>query len=196
MVLPSIKKRRRKFSIYVLAFLVIVLQLFSYFNPCSASNGYNHHESKQFIKKPCRATSYPDLCFKSLARHASKIQAQATSRIHKLRPNEVAAMVDCIAGLTDLVQKLQMSTKVMDEGGKDNGVVRVDDSNDVIQVEMNDIQMWVNMGLEEEETCKNGLANMDVKGKVNKGIRKGIVNVAHLTSNALAFVKSFAFAHN
>ncbi|KAK8281074.1 hypothetical protein V6Z11_D09G219200 [Gossypium hirsutum] len=105
-------------------------------------------------------------------------------------------MVDCIAGLTDLVQKLQMSTKVMDEGGKDNGVVRVDDSNDVIQVEMNDIQMWVNMGLEEEETCKNGLANMDVKGKVNKGIRKGIVNVAHLTSNALAFVKSFAFAHN
>ncbi|MBA0616139.1 hypothetical protein Godav_016212, partial [Gossypium davidsonii] len=166
-----------------------------------------------FIKKPCRATSYPDLCFKSLARHASKIQgnpkllahaplnttffaAQATSRIHSLRPNEVAAMVDCIAGLTDLVQKLQMSTKVMDEGGKDNGGVRVDDSNDVIQVEMNDIQMWVNMGLEEEETCKNGLANMDVKGKVKKGIRKGIVNVAHLTSNALAFVKSFAFAHD
>ncbi|TYJ19677.1 hypothetical protein E1A91_A09G207800v1 [Gossypium mustelinum] len=100
------------------------------------------------------------LCFKSLARHASKIQ----ELIHSLRLNEVAAMVDCIAGLTDLVQKLQMSTKVMDEGGKDNDVVRVGDSNDVFQVK--------------------------------KGIKKGIVNFAHLTSNALAFVENFALAHN
>ncbi|KAK8337966.1 hypothetical protein V6Z11_A09G223300 [Gossypium hirsutum] len=210
----------RKVSICALIFLIIVLQLCSYFNPCSASNGYNHRKSKGFREMSCRATSYPKLCLKSLARRASKIKgnpellanaalsttffaAQTTSRllkdasrIHSLKPNEVAAMVDCIADLSDSVQKLQMSTKVMDGGTKNNDVVRVDGSDDVIQVQINDIQMWVNMALEEEETCMIALANMNVKGRVKKGIRKRIVKVAHLTSNALDLVKSFALAHN
>ncbi|XP_012483290.1 21 kDa protein [Gossypium raimondii] len=210
----------RKVSIFALIFLIIVLQLCSYFNPCSASNGYNHRKSKEFIKKSCRATSYPKLCLKSLARPASKIKGNPellasaalsttffaaqttsrllkdTSRIHSLKPNEVAAMVDCIADLSDSVQKLQMSTKVMDEGTKNNDVVRVDGSDDVVRVQINDIQMWVNMALEEEETCMIALANMNVKGRVKKGIRKRIVKVAHLTSNALDLVKNFALAHN
>ena len=52
------------------------------------------------------------------------------SRIHGLRPNEAAAMIDCIADISDSVQKLQKSTKEMDRAeGSD------------LQVQMNDIQI-------------------------------------------------------
>ncbi|GMI71726.1 pectin methyl-esterase inhibitor 13 [Hibiscus trionum] len=199
----------RKISISALIFLVILLHLSSYFNPCSASNG------KEFIKNSCRATSYPKLCLKSLAHHASKIKgnpkllahaalnttlfaAQSTSRLlkdlsklHKLKPNEAAAMMDCVADISDSVQKLRMSTEEMD---REDAIVRVSDS-DVLRTQVNDIQMWVNTALEEEETCMNALANINIKRKVKNGMRRRIVKVAHLTSNALALVKSFALAH-
>ena len=104
-------------------------------------------------------------------------------RIHGLRPNEAAAMVDCIADISDSVQKLQKSTKEMDRAeGSD------------LKVQMNDIQMWVNTALEEEETCMNALANKAIKRKVKHGVRRRIIKVAHLTSNALALVKSLSLA--
>ncbi|XVF10778.1 hypothetical protein REPUB_Repub07fG0212400 [Reevesia pubescens] len=153
------------------------------------------------------ATTYPKLCYKSLAHHASKIQAnpkllahaalnttffaaKATSRLldgmskmHGLKPNEAAAMIDCIADISDSVQTLQKSIKEMDR----------DEGSD-LQVQMNDIQMWVNTALEEEETCMNALANKAIKNKVKHGVRKRIIKVAHLTSNALDLIKSFALA--
>ncbi|KAE8698147.1 putative Plant invertase/pectin methylesterase inhibitor superfamily protein [Hibiscus syriacus] len=200
----------RKFSIYALIFLVIILQLSSYFNPCSASNGSH----KEFIRNSCRATSYPKLCLKSLARHASKIRgdpkllahtalnatffaAKSTSRllrdmsrIHRLKTNEEAAMTDCVADISDSMQKLRMSIEEMDREGDR---VRAGGS-DVLRVQMNDIQMWVNTALEEEETCMNALANIKIKAKMKNGVRRRIVKVAHLTSNALTLVKSFALA--
>ncbi|KAK8518455.1 hypothetical protein V6N13_027930 [Hibiscus sabdariffa] len=205
----------RKFSISALICLVILLHLSSYFNPCSASNANYPHTNKDFIRNSCRATSYPRLCLKSLARHAGKIKgnpkllahaalnttlfaAKSTtrllkdmSRIHKLKPNEAAAMVDCVEEISDSVQKLRMSTE---ELGREDEIVRVGNS-DVVRIQMNDIQMWVNTALEEEETCMNALVNIKIKGKGKNGVRKRIVKVAHLTSNALALVKSFALAH-
>ena len=52
----------------------------------------------------------------------------------------------------------------------------------------------MNTALEEEETCMNALANKAIKHKVKNRVRRRIVKVAHLTSNALALVKSFALA--
>ena len=52
----------------------------------------------------------------------------------------------------------------------------------------------MNTALEEEETCMNALANKAIKRKVKNGVRRRIIKVAHLTSNALALVKSFALA--
>ncbi|XVF52680.1 hypothetical protein PTKIN_Ptkin05aG0037700 [Pterospermum kingtungense] len=198
----------RKFSIHALLILLILLQL-SYLNTCSASrkSHSNHRTNKEYIKDSCRATTYPKLCLKSLSHHASKIKAnpmllahsalnttyfaaKATSRllkdmsrVHGLRPNEAAAMIDCIGDISDSMQQLQKSTEEMDRAeGSD------------LQVQMNDIQMWVNTALEEEETCMNALANKAIKRKVKIGVRRRIIKVAHLTSNALALVKSFALA--
>lgn len=204
----------RKFSIHALLTLLILVQL-AYFNTCSASikshSLYHHNTNREYIKDSCSATTYPKLCLKSLSRHASKIKAnplllahaalnttffaaKATSRLlkdmsrmHGLKPNEAAAMVDCIEDISDSVQKLQKSTEEM---GRAVGV-----GSDLDQVEMNDIQMWVNTALEEEETCMNALAERTIKRKVKIGVRRRIIKVAHLTSNALALVKSFALAH-
>ncbi|XWS49064.1 hypothetical protein CRYUN_Cryun13aG0131400 [Craigia yunnanensis] len=105
------------------------------------------------------------------------------SRIHGLRPNEAVAMIDCIVDISDSVQKLQKSTKEMD---------RVQGSD--LQVQMNDIQMWVNTALEEEETFMYALANKAIKRKVKHGVRRHIIKVARLTSNAFALVKSLSLA--
>ncbi|XP_022738317.1 pectinesterase inhibitor 10-like [Durio zibethinus] len=200
----------RTFSIHALIILLILLQLSSYFNTCSATtkSHLSHHRNKEYIKNSCSATTYPKLCYKSLAHHASKIQgnpkllahaalnatffaAKATSRLlrdmstfHGLRRNEAAAMIDCVEDVSDAVQKLQKSTKEMDRT----------EGSDHLRVQMNDIQMWVNTALEEEETCMNALANKAIKHRVKNGVRRRIIKVAHLTSNALALVKSFALA--
>ncbi|XVE57727.1 hypothetical protein DITRI_Ditri04bG0112700 [Diplodiscus trichospermus] len=200
----------RTFSIQLLIILLVLLQLSSYFNTCSASrkSQSNHHTNKEYVKNSCRGTAYPKLCYKSLARHASKIKAnpklfahaalnttfsaaKATSRllkdmsrIHGFRSNEAAAMLDCIADISDSVQKLQKSTKEMDPA----------DGSD-LEVQMNDIQMWVNRALKEEETCMNALAYKAIKGKVKRGVRRRIIKVAHLTSNALALVQNFTLAY-
>ncbi|KAK6262950.1 hypothetical protein QUC31_008766 [Theobroma cacao] len=200
----------RTFSIHALIILLIALQFSSYFNTCSASRKSHSNEyltNQEYIKNSCRGTTYPKLCLKSLARHASKIKADPkllahaalnttffaakatskllahTSKVHGLRPNEAAAMVDCIADVSDSVQKLRKSIKEMDRAeGSD------------LQVQMNDIQMWVNTALDEEETCMNALANKAIRSKVKRGVRRRVVKVALLTSNALNLVKSFALA--
>ncbi|GKU95485.1 hypothetical protein SLEP1_g8842 [Rubroshorea leprosula] len=200
--------------IHPLLILLVLLQFCTFMMlTCSATRKFdhkNHSINKMYIKKSCGNTTYPKLCYKSLAHHAGKIKAdpkllaqaalnttfyaaKATSkmlkemsRIHGLKRNEAAAMLDCIADVRDAMQELEKSTRAMD-------VVEGTD----VQTKMNDVQMWVNTALEEEETCMNALfSNKAIKGKVKNGVRRRILMVAHLTSNALALVKSYALAQN
>ncbi|GJZ72266.1 pectinesterase inhibitor 10-like protein [Tanacetum coccineum] len=54
---------------------------------------------------------------------------------------------------------------------------------------VSDIQTWVSSAMTDEDTCSEGFAN----DKKIKGVVRGkLVNVMHLTSNALALINNYA----
>lgn len=158
--------------------------------------------SIEFIQVSCNTTTYPNLCITSLSTYASNIQtspkllAQTAlsitldtinltstlmselSQTHGMTPKEVAGMLDCTEVLSDSVDALRESLKEMSDPGEKN-----------FGVMMNDVQTWVSAALTDEDTCTDGFAG---DGKMKKVVRGRIVNVAHLTSNALALINSYA----
>ncbi|GJX76840.1 putative cytochrome P450 [Tanacetum coccineum] len=65
-------------------------------------------------------------------------------------------------------------------GSKDFGLV------------MSDIQTWVSAALTDEDTCSEGFAN---DPKMKNVVRGKVVNVVHLTSNALGLINSYDSLH-
>ncbi|XP_073127427.1 21 kDa protein-like [Henckelia pumila] len=164
--------------------------------------------STEFIRTSCSATAYPALCFSSLSSHASAIQlspkllahaalsvsidtARATSadmlrlsRGTPMTPREVGAMHDCMEELGDTVDRLSSSMAEMNQiNGSNFGMI------------MSDIQTWVSAALTDEDTCMEGFAGNAMAGGVKTAVRGKIVNVAHVTSNALALINTYASLH-
>lgn len=189
------------YSNYFLSFLTIISIITSQISPILATS--------EFIRTSCKATIYPDLCYTSLSTHANDIQtspkllanaalsvalatSQTTSaallRMSKtpgMRPREAGAMRDCLEVLGDTVEELQKSIKEMGEtkNKKSFGFM------------MNDIQTWVSAALTDENTCMDGFGGKAMDGKLKTIVRGKIVNVCHLTSNALALINSYASIH-
>ncbi|EOA13946.1 hypothetical protein CARUB_v10027064mg [Capsella rubella] len=161
----------------------------------------------EFVKSSCTFTTYPRLCFTSLATQASLIQtspklmahaalnitlasAKATSAMMvrlsntRLKPREVAAMRDCVEELGDTLDELRKSIGEM---------CRLSNSN--YEVYMSDIQTWVSAALTDENTCTEGFEGDDMNGKAKVLVRGRILVIAHLTSNALALINHFASIH-
>ncbi|KAI3817911.1 hypothetical protein L1987_11711 [Smallanthus sonchifolius] len=178
--------------------VLIILLFTSSFNLISALEKTN----VEFIRTSCGLTTYPTLCFNSLSTQARVIQtspkllAQTAlsvtldttrttsssmvkmSQVHGMAPREVAAMKDCIDLLSDSVYNLKQSLEEMSRpGSKDSGLV------------MSDIQTWVSSALTDEDTCSEGFKD---DPKMKSVVRGKIVNVAHLTSNALALINGYA----
>ncbi|KAG7535180.1 Pectinesterase inhibitor domain [Arabidopsis thaliana x Arabidopsis arenosa] len=161
----------------------------------------------EFVKSSCTFTTYPRLCFSSLSTHASLIQtspkimahaalnitlasAKATSAMmvrlsnNRLKPREVSAMRDCVEELGDTLEELRKSIGEM---------CRLSGSN--YEVYMSDIQTWVSAALTDVNTCTEGFEGDDMDGKVKVLVRRRILVIAHLTSNALALINHFASIH-
>lgn len=168
----------------------------------------SYAQSSQFIKTSCGSTTYPTLCFTSLSSHANTIQtspkllAQTAlsvtvdtavstsaamlrlSKAHGVKPREVGAMADCLEELTDSVDQLKKSMQEMNEfkGGQNSN----------FGLMVNDIQTWVSAALTDEDTCMEGFAGNGMNGNTKNVVRGRIVNVVHLTSNALSLINTYA----
>ncbi|XP_002510935.2 21 kDa protein [Ricinus communis] len=189
-------------------FLLILLAISFHINSSSAGRNLAQTTSTEFIRTSCSTTTYPRLCYSSLKIHASKIQTspmllanaalnvtlastrststmmQKLSKSHGMKPREVSAMQDCMDELTDSVDELRKS---IDELGKAQG------SN--FGLMMNDVQTWVSAALTDESTCSDGFAGSTMNGELKTLVRQQIVKIAHLTSNALSLVNSYASVH-
>lgn len=163
----------------------------------------------RFVRTSCSLTSYPKLCFSSLSSRASAIRsdpkllahealsvsletARSTSatmvklaHTHGLTPREVGAMSDCMEELSDSVDQLRRSLGEMENLNASN-----------YDLAINNIQTWVSGALTDEDTCSDGFSGKSMNGNTKIVVRKGIVNVAHMTSNALALINSYAHLHN
>lgn len=96
-----------------------------------------------------------------------------------MTPREIGAMRDCIEELSDSVDQLRNSMAEMAQLRGSN-----------FALTMNDIQTWVSAALTDDDTCMDGFAGKVMNGNSKIAVRERIVNVAHMTSNALALINS------
>lgn len=101
-----------------------------------------------------------------------------------MHPREVGAMRDCVEELGDSVDQMRNSL---------NEINQMKGSNFYLKI--NNIQTWVSAALTDEDTCTDGFAGKAMNGNLKNAVRKKILNVAHLTSNALALVNTYASRH-
>ncbi|TXG70725.1 hypothetical protein EZV62_005660 [Acer yangbiense] len=186
-----------------LRLILLVLTINMVINSSSATRPIAASKtSTDFIKKSCSSTTYPTLCFSSLANQASLIQTSPKLLAHAalnvtlstakttsammvqlskssgMKTREVGAMQDCLEELSDSVYELRRSIAEMGQ---------IDSSN--YKLTMSDIQTWVSAALTDETTCSD---DFDGKTKNGKVVRERILNISHLTSNALALINRYA----
>ncbi|OMO85836.1 Pectinesterase inhibitor [Corchorus capsularis] len=172
-------------------------------SPVAASS-----RATNFIKSKCSATTYPALCFQSLAAFAPSIQqsprqlaqtalsvslARAQSaqgfvakmkKFKGLKKREYEAIKDCIEEMGDSVDRLSKSVQELKRMGQAKG-------QDFIW-HLSNVDTWVSAALTDENTCLDGFAGRALDGKIKSSIRARILNVAQVTSNALSLVNQFA----
>ncbi|WVZ04405.1 hypothetical protein V8G54_025211 [Vigna mungo] len=162
--------------------------------------------STVFIRTSCSSTTYPTLCYSSLVKHADLIQtnrvvlagtalnvtlasAKSTSAMVRtlgkrqgLKPREVAAMKDCVEELGDSVDELRRSIDEMSHLRESN-----------FEMTMSDVQTWVSAALTDESTCTDGFQETATGAtNIKSTVRGQVVEVAQLTSNALALINQLA----
>ncbi|GLT40359.1 hypothetical protein SLA2020_145010 [Shorea laevis] len=189
----------------ILVVLFILLQFTTYIASTSATSPFQARKDIDYIKISCNTTSYPRLCYRSLSIYANEINsspkllantalnvtlraAKSTSRlmtriskIPGLKRREAAALADCMEVIGDSVEEIQQSIEELGHINRYN-----------FDITMSDIQTWVSAALTDEDTCMDGFDGTAVDGKVKSMVRRRIVKIAHLTSNALAIVNDYA----
>jgi len=98
-----------------------------------------------------------------------------------LNPREAAAMKDCVEVLSDSVDELRRSIDEMSHIRTSN-----------FELTISDVQTWVSAALTDQNTCTDGFQEINATDNVKTLVRGSIVQVAQLTSNALALINKLA----
>ena len=170
--------------------------------------------ASDFIRKSCRATQYPSVCEQSLAsyggtppprsprelaRAALSVSADraraASAYVGRLcgagtgakkgsgsRPAAAGPVRDCLENLADSVGHLRDAAQEM--GG--TGMSR--SGTPAFKWHLSNVQTWCSAALTDENTCLDGLSSRGVDAGTRAAIRGKVVEVAQVTSNALALV--------
>lgn len=175
-----------------------------------------HHARKSraraFIEASCRSTRYPSLCVKCLSGYANKTQhspfqlAQVAlfvsldkARRARAYMMEVAGnfkdvsdqthqdIGDCLEQIDDgvdrLAQSIQELRRMNHEGGESD-----------FTWHMSNLNAWLSGALTDATTCLDGFSGREM-GKLKATIKGKVLNLAQITSNALALVNRFADRH-
>ncbi|KAL1816332.1 hypothetical protein DCAR_0520718 [Daucus carota subsp. sativus] len=189
------------------AFLLVIISFNIHINSSVAMDYGAEKASTEFIKTSCSKTIWPSLCFTSLSSHTGAIQTsprllaqtalsvaldqvvstsaamQRLSKAPGIKPGEVGPMNDCLEVLTDSIDELKNSMGEMSQlNGSPNYALLI-----------SDIQTWVSAALTDEDTCMDGFAGK--AGNTKNVVRGRILNVVHLTSNALALINNYNSLH-
>lgn len=162
------------------------------------------HRASGFIRYSCKATRYPHVCERSLstfvppvrrsarcvaaaalavsavkARSASAFVGRICGGNTAARTREAGAVRDCLETMRDSLDRLNRSIHEF----KRMGPAR----SPRFAWHLSNVQTWVSAALTDEGTCLDGLSQ-NAGPAVRAAIRKRVVSVAQVTSNALALV--------
>ncbi|KAF8772098.1 hypothetical protein HU200_006091 [Digitaria exilis] len=170
--------------------------------------------ASDFIRKSCRDTQYPSVCVQSLAsyggsppprsprelaRAALSVSADrahaASAYVGRLCGGKAAAkggkaasakgpVRDCLENLADSVGHLRDAAKEMGGAGMGGRA-----GSPAFKWHLSNVQTWCSAALTDENTCLDGLSGHGgVDAATRAAIRSKVVEVAQVTSNALALV--------
>ncbi|XP_030472719.1 21 kDa protein-like [Syzygium oleosum] len=190
-------------------FLVSSLSIYFHFTAAATTAAATSTSSyANFVKSSCSAVQYPALCVQSLAAYASTIKqspqqlaqtalavslARARStkdfvvraaKFRGLKAREYEAIKDCLEEMDDSVDRLAKSAKELKSAGGSKG-------QDFLR-HVSNVQTWVSAALTDVTTCLDGYASAALNGRLKTSIRSRALNVAQVTSNALALVNRYA----
>ncbi|WOL07104.1 21 kDa protein-like [Canna indica] len=163
--------------------------------------------SDQFVRDACMTTQYPGLCQQCLASYAPTIRrskrqlvraalavsadrAQSASTLVRQMSagrkkslgstREAGAIGDCLEAMRDGLDRLRRSVREIERMGRARSPQ--------FAWHLSNMKTWVSAALTDEMTCLDGLAQFASSPAVRAGIRKKVVELSRLTSNALALV--------
>ncbi|XP_047074416.1 21 kDa protein-like [Lolium rigidum] len=172
-----------------------------------------------FIRKSCRATQYPSVCVQSLSAYGAagnspprspQELARAALTVSADRAKSASAYVgrlvgpglrgsaggpkkgssparDCLENMADSVGHLRDAAKELSGGLGRAGTP-------AFRWHLSNVQTWCSAALTDENTCLDGLSR-GVDARTRAAIRSKVVDVAQVTSNALALVNKVGAGH-
>ncbi|KAK8658180.1 hypothetical protein V6N13_036392 [Hibiscus sabdariffa] len=164
-----------------------------------------------YIVASCKTTRYPALCVQCLSGYAKAIRksdqhlAQTAlsvslsraksaaayvakmTQVRDIKTRERQAVKDCIENMGDSVDRLSQSVKELGHMGRAVG--------QDFMFHMSNVQTWVSAALTDESSCLDGFAGKVMDGSIKVAVRRRVIHVAQVTSNALALVNRFAARH-
>ncbi|CAN6162744.1 unnamed protein product [Urochloa humidicola] len=169
--------------------------------------------ASDFIRRSCRETQYPSVCVQSLASYGGsppprspRELARAALSVSADRARAASAYVgrlcgggaaaghggkkaaagpvrDCLENLADSVGHLRDAAQEMGGAGMGGRA-----GSPAFKWHLSNVQTWCSAALTDENTCLDGLSGRGVDAKTRAAIRGKVVEVAQVTSNALALV--------
>jgi pectinesterase inhibitor-like protein len=163
-----------------------------------------------FVRRSCKTTSYPDVCYKSLAKYAPSVKRStrqltyAALNVSADRARSVSSYVAHMSGrpkqnsfsetdrstddsvIRDCIDNLKDGVDQLRQSLKEMG--RLGRANSPqFAWHLNNVQTWVSAALTDETTCLDSLSQLS-NSQVKVAIRKKVVDATQATSNALALV--------
>ncbi|KAH0722917.1 hypothetical protein KY290_005583 [Solanum tuberosum] len=166
-------------------------------------------DDSDYIRSSCKTTLYPDTCYHSLNHYATAVQ-QDPGRLARVaigvslakakrmsafvsnlsreadygaQPRALAALHDCFSVFGDAVDQIRDSLSQMRTLGG---------SSESLRFQMSNVQTWMSAALSNEDTCTDGFEDVSDDEPLKLDVCNRAGKVKEVTSNALAFINSFA----
>ncbi|TKY55431.1 21 kDa protein [Spatholobus suberectus] len=135
-----------------------------------------------FIKSSCESTSYPVMCVQSLSRYANTIRQSEQKLAIKALSVSVSKTRSCASFVKEMGPVKGM--KPIEHNTVRECIEFMDDSVDRLSQSVRELRLL--------RMCLDGFDGPHVDANLKAAIRPKIMDVSHVTSNALALVNHFA----
>ncbi|CAL9044552.1 unnamed protein product [Musa banksii] len=187
----------------ILAFVLLIIAI------CSGVVAAAARSPAEFVRESCMVTQYPALCEQCLVAYAQAVHlskhelaraalsvsadraGSASAFVRRmsagggksLRSREAGAVRDCIGTMQDSEDRLRRSVREMRRMGRPRSPR--------FAWHLSNVRTWVSASLTDETTCLDGLSQY-ASPAVRAAIRKKVLEVSQVTSNALALVNQLS----
>ncbi|WCJ42842.1 Plant invertase/pectin methylesterase inhibitor superfamily protein [Euphorbia peplus] len=175
------------FSLLTLISLLFISYIASAKNPNAAQD---------LVRSSCLHANYPTLCINTLSSYSGPTTsprelAQAAVKVSISRATKISDYLHTLSGLKSKRERAAVSDCVdqisdsVDELGKTLGELK-HLRGETFRWQMSNAQTWVSAALTNEDTCLDGFEHVESNVKIE--LKRKIVNVAKVTSNALYMI--------